>query len=114
MCTLHLAAHMSSTGVASTDYRTMWVSTAGVDSPQCILDTLTGINGPLYPARARNLNESCRSLNYAITHIKNYTMIVVLCGTHEIKPLDDSSPDSTPLSNIKRLSIEGKCLIGLP
>ena len=88
----------------------MWVSTAGVDSPQCILDTLA--SGPL--PHPRHTNETCGSLNYAITHMMNYTVILVLCGTHELKPLDDISPDSTPLSNIMELSIEGNCSIGLP
>ena len=110
VCVLCIWLLTSSTGAASTDYRTMWVSTAGVDSPQCILDTLA--SGPL--PHPRHTNETCGSLNYAITHMTNYSIILVLCGTHELKPLDDSSPNSTPLSNIKKLSIEGNCSIGLP
>ena len=54
------------------------------------------------------------SLNYAITHMTNYTVILILCGTHELKPFDDSSPDSSPLSNVKRLSIMGECTSGSP
>ena len=110
VCVLCIWLLTSSTGAASIDYRTMWVSTAGVDSPQCILDTLA--SGPL--PHPRHTNETCGSLNYAITHMTNFTVILVLCGTHELKLLDDSSPDSTPLSNIKRLSIVGGCAIGLP
>ena len=110
VCVLCIWLLTSSTGEASTDYRTMWVSTAGVDSPQCILDTLA--SDPL--PQPRHTNETCGSLNYAITHMTNYTVILILCGTHELKPLDDSSPDNTPLSSIKRLTVVGNCSIALP
>ena len=55
VCVLCIWLLTSSTGVASIDYRTMWVSTAGVDSPQCILDTLA--SGPL--PHPRHLNYAC-------------------------------------------------------
>ena len=81
----------------------MWVSTTGEDSPQCIYDTAPS---PLH------LNESCGTLNYALTNIQNDTIIVILCGIHELTPL--GSPDSTPLSNIRNVSISGYCSSRLP
>ena len=88
----------------------MWVSTTGEDSPQCIHDIPTSDPVPT----PRHLNELCGSLNYALTHMNNLTIIVVLCGTHELKPLDDSSPDYRPLSNIRDVDVVGKCSFRIP
>ena len=88
------------TGAASEDYRrTMWVSTTGEDSPQCIHDTPTSDPVP----HPRHLNESCRSLNYALTHIQNVTFIVIACGTYELKPVNKL------LDGVQLLNITGSC-----
>ena len=72
------------TGAASEDYRrTMWVSTTGEDSPHCIHDTPTSDPVPL----PLHLNESCGSLNYALAHIGNNTLIAIGCGIHVLEPV---------------------------
>ena len=93
------------TGAASEDYtRTMWVSTTGEDSPQCIHDTPTSDPVP----RPLHLNESCGSLNYALTHIQNYTLIVIGCGIHILEPVD-SLIDGT-LMNLTYIAVLGFCV----
>ena len=97
------------TGAASEDYRrTMWVSTAGEDSPQCIHDTprsdTVHVSYPPWP----NYNESCRTLNYALTHIGNDTLIVIGCGIHVLEPVD-SLLDRAPLLYVETIHIVGYC-----
>ena len=98
------------TGTASKKYtRTMWVSTTGEDSPQCIHDTLAG--GPVpHPRRS---NEACRSLNYALKHIRNDTLVFVGCGTYGIVPVDSSSRH-TPLLGVANVGLKGNCPLDLP
>ena len=89
------------TGADSEDYtRTMWVSTTGEDSPQCIHDTPT--SGPV--PHPRHLNESCRTLNYALSHIGNDTLIVIGCGIHVLEPVD-----STTVLNVVNIVVMGNC-----
>ena len=87
----------------------MWVSTTGEDSPQCIHDTPTSdpVPSPLH------LNESCGSLNYALTHIGNNTMIAIGCGIHVLEPVD-SLLDETPLMNGIIIVLIGNCENELP
>ena len=93
------------TGGASEDYRrTMWVSTTGVDSLQCIHDTPTSDPVP----HPQHLNESCGSLNYALTHIGNDTLIVMGCGIHVLEPVD-SLLDGTPLMNVTTIVVMSGC-----
>ena len=93
------------TGAASEDYRrTMWVSTTGEDSPQCIHDTPTSDPVP----RPHHLNESCGSLNYALTHIGNDTLIVIGCGIHVLEPVDNLL-DGTPLMNVTKIALMSGC-----
>ena len=94
------------TAAAPKDYRrTMWVSTTGEDSPQC-LHNATDIGPAPLPLHSTIANtESCGSLNYAFTHIQNDTLIGITCGIHELKPLY-SSPNCTPLFNVM---ISGIC-----
>ena len=93
------------TGAASEDYRrTMWVSTTGEDSPQCIHDTPTSDPVP----RPRHFTESCGSLNYALTHIGNNTMIAIGCGIHVLEPVD-SLLEGTPLMNVTYIAVVGVC-----
>ena len=93
------------TAAAPKDYRrTMWVSTTGEDSPQCIHDTPASDPVP----QPRHLNESCGSLNYALSHIQNDTLVAITCGTHVLEPLD-SSHNCTPLFNISNVLVIGKC-----
>ena len=93
------------TGVASENYRRiMWVSTTGEDSPQCIHDTPTSDPVP----HPRQLNESCGSLNYALAHIGNDTLIVIGCGIHVLEPVG-SLLDGTPLMNVTTIAIRGDC-----
>ena len=93
------------TGVASENYRRiMWVSTTGEDSPQCIHDTPTSDPVP----QPRQLNESCGSLNYALTHIGNDTLIVISCGIHVLEPVG-SLLDGTPLMNVTTIALRGDC-----
>ena len=82
----------------------MWVSTTGEDSPQCIHDTPTSdpVPSPLH------LNESCRSLNYALTHIGNDSLIVIGCGIHVLEPVD-SLLDGTPLMNVTTIALMSGC-----
>ena len=89
------------TGAVSEDYtRIMWVSTTGVDSPQCIHDIPTSNPVP----RPRHLNESCGSLNYALTHIGNDTMIVLGCGIYVLEPVS-SLPDGASLMNVTTITV---------
>ena len=93
------------TGAASEDYRrTMWVSTTGEDSPQCIHDTPASDPVP----RPHHLNESCGSLNYALTHIGNDTLIVMGCGIHVLEPVDNLL-DGTPLMNVTTIVVMSGC-----
>ena len=95
------------TGAASEDYRrTMWVSTTGEDSPQCIHDTPTSDPVP----HPHNLNESCGSLNYALknVHIGNDTLIHIGCGIHVLEPVD-SLLDGAPLMNVTTIAVVGAC-----
>ena len=93
------------TAATSKDYRrTMWVSTTGEDSPQCIHDTPASDPVP----QPRHLNESCGSLNYALSHIQNDTLVAVTCGTHVLEPVG-SSQNCTPLFNISNVMVIGKC-----
>ena len=108
ICVLWLLA--CCTGAASEDYRrTMWVSTTGEDSPQCIHDTPT--SDPL--PRPRHLNESCGSLNYALTHIGNNTLIVIGCGIHALEPVG-SLLDGTPLMNVTKIAVFSACKNAIP
>ena len=89
------------TGAASEDYRrTMWVSTTGEDIPQCIHDTPTSDPVP----RPHHLNESCGSLNYALTHIGNDTLIVIGCGIHVLEPVS-SLLDGAILMNVTTITV---------
>ena len=97
------------TGAASETDRTIWVSTTGEDSPQCILDAPASDAIP----HPRHLNESCASLNYALTHVQNETLIVIGCGIHVLKPVD-SLPDGTPLLNVAGIGVMGVCDNGVP
>ena len=98
------------TGAASEDYvRIMWVSTTGEDSPQCIHDTPTSDPVP----HPRHLNESCGSLNYALTHIGNDTLIVIGCGIHVLEPVD-SLLDGTPLMNLTYIAVFSACKNAIP
>ena len=89
----------------------MRVSTTGEDSPQCIHDTPTSDPVP----HPRHLNESCRSLNYALTHIGNDTLIVIGCGIHVLAPVD-SLLEGTPLMKVPWPAIEilGNCENDIP
>ena len=93
------------TGAVSEDYtRTMWVSTTGEDSPQCIHDTPT--SDPVH--HPQHLNESCGSPNYALTHIgKNYA-IVIGCGIHVLEPVD-SLLNGMPLMSVATIAVMGTC-----
>ena len=92
-------------GAASEDYtRTMWVSTTGEDSPQCVHDTPPSDPIP-YPQPA---NGSCGSLNYALTHIRKYTLVFVACGIHVLQPAA-SLLDGSPLLNVTAIAIMGAC-----
>ena len=82
----------------------MWVSTTGEDSPQCIHDTPTSDPVP----RPHHLNESCGSLNYALTHIGNDTLIAIGCGIHVLEPVDNLL-DGTPLMNVTTIVIRSDC-----
>ena len=93
------------TGAASEDYRrTMWVSTTGEDSPQCIHDTPTSDPVP----HPQHLNETCGSLNYALTHIGNNTLIAIGCGIHVLEPVDNLL-DGTPLMNVTTVVVRSDC-----
>ena len=93
------------TGAASEDYRrTMWVSTTGEDSPQCIHDTPASDPVP----HTRHLNESCGSLDYTLKNIQNHTLILIGCGIHVLAPVD-SLPDGTPLMNDTYIAVVGVC-----
>ena len=98
-------------GTVSKNYRVMWVSTTGEDSPQCIHDTPAGsqVFHPLHHY------ESCSSLNYAFKHIRNHdTLIVIDCGIHVLEPVD-SLLDGTPLlKNFTAIAIVGACKTRLP
>ena len=80
----------------------MWVSTTGEDSPQCIHDTPTSDPVP----RPHHLNESCGSLNYALTHIGNDTLIVIGCGIHVLEPVS-SLLDGAILMNVTTITVLG-------
>ena len=81
----------------------MWVSTTGEDSPQCIHDTPSDtVPNPSH------LNESCGSLNYALTHIGNDSLIVMGCGIHVLDPVD-SLLDGTPLVNVTTIALMSGC-----
>ena len=98
------------TGAASEDYRRIiWVSTRGEDSPQCIHDTPTSDPVP----SPQHLNESCGSLNYALTHIGNDTLIFIGCGFHGLEPLD-SILNGMSLMNVTAIVIKGNCEIDVP
>ena len=100
VCALWLLACYPATSPKK--YRTMWVSTTGKDSPQCMHDGVA--SGPVpYP---RHRNEVCRSLNYALTHIQSDSLVIVTCGTHVLEPVGSPS-DHTPLSNIASIRIQG-------
>ena len=104
VCALWLLA--CCTAVASKNYsrRTMWVSTTGEDSPQCIHDMPASAHGPKALP-----HQPCRSLNYALRNIHNEAMntIFISCGIHELKPFD--SLDAAPLVNVTTTVIEGSC-----
>ena len=100
ICVLWLLA--CCTGAACKDYRrTMWVSTTGEDSPQCILDSPAGdpVHYTLQP---------CRSLNYALKNIRSETVIGIACGIHVLEPVDNL-PHGTPLLNLTSIYIVGAC-----
>ena len=102
ICVLWLLA--CCTGAACKDYRrTMWVSTTGEDSPQCILDSPAGdpVHYTLQP---------CRSLNYALKNIRSETVIGIACGIHVLEPVGSLS-HGTPMVN---LTIMGDCANDLP
>ena len=99
MCMLWLLA--CCTAAAFNNYRIMWVSTTGEDSPQCIHDTEA--SDPI--SLPRHLNESCGTLNYALKNMRDNTVIVLACGIHELKPYDRSTLPST----IANVGIMGKC-----
>ena len=94
------------TGAASEDYtRTMRVSTTGEDSPQCIHDTPTSDSVP-FP---QHLNQSCRSLNYALTNIVNDTVIVIGCGIHVLEPVDSLLAIEGTSMNLTTIVVVSDC-----
>ena len=94
------------TGAASEDYRrTMWVSTTGEDSPQCIHDTPANDSGPLSYYQWKEY--PCGSLNYALTHIRKDTLIVLSThGIHVLEPLDSLFAE-TLLLNVTTIMLIG-------
>ena len=104
-CLLVCALLVCCTAAASKDYtyRTMWVSTTGEDSPQCVHDMPASDSDPL------PLPQPCRSLYYALRNIRTETInsIFITCGIHVLEPFD--TPDATPLLNVTNAMIEGTC-----
>ena len=103
VCALWLFAGFTA-AASKNNRRTMWVSTTGENSPQCIHDTPASVYGP-EPLP----HQPCRSLNYALRNIQNETMntIFITCGIHVLEPFD--SLDATLLLNATTIVIEGYC-----
>ena len=109
VCALWLLA--CCTAAASKNYRIMWVSTTGEDSSQCMHNAVESDPVP----HPRHLNDSCRSLNYALANIENDTLVIITCGIHKLEPVGSPSNPS-PLSNIASIRIRGirNCANGWP
>ena len=104
VCALWLLACCTAVASKNNSRRTMWVSTTGEDSPQCIHDMPASAHGPV-PLT----HQPCRSLNYALRNIQNEASntIFITCGIHVLEPFDGL--DATLLLNDTTTVIEGTC-----